>query len=66
MKILFENLQCDIGPIGLAGLGPLLWVGPNMRAMPNGMYGMWYFGEHTKLCDYGFYGYGFRYSRFER
>ena len=46
--------------IGLAGLGPLWWVGPN------GIYGMWYFGELTKLCAYGFYGYGFRYFRFER
>ena len=29
-------------------------VGPNVRARPNGMYGMWYLGELTKLYAYGF------------
>ena len=35
-------------------LDPLLWVGPNARAGPEDMYGMSYFGEHTKLCADGF------------
>ena len=40
--------------IGLEGIGPLWWVGPNVRARPNDMYGMRYFGEITKLCAYVF------------
>ena len=35
------------------------WAGPNMRVWVGPimflfMYGMWYFGEITKLCAYGF------------
>ena len=45
---------CRVRLIALVGLGPLWWVGPNMWAIPNEMYGMRYFGELSKLCAYGF------------
>ena len=44
---------CRVGPIDLAGLGPFWWVGPNMWARANDMYGMLYFEELTKVCAYG-------------
>ena len=39
---------------------------PNMRDRPNGMHGMLYCRELTKLCAYGFYVYGFGYFRFKK
>ena len=45
---------CWVGPIDQEGLGPLLCVVLNVRAKPNDMYGMCYFGELIKICAYNF------------